>query len=95
VDLDYTKAMFLLENRLQELYFSDGAHSAPTDVECPSPFSRFRCKMRAAPVANQLPRGLSEVHLAVAWPAGAHARNISVTTFLSERGADAPSMVTP
>ena len=80
---EYTRALFLLEDRGQALYLTGANSGSSGEGLCSSTEKVFRCKAEISKLNNSPNSTLSEASVSVSWDSGKRGRNLLMSTFIA------------
>ena len=84
VHQDYSRALFLLEDKLEEAFCFKVADVFNPKLAVPEPLARFYYAMDMKDLIQEPWLGLKQLDLAVHWPSGTKDRSLDVRIFLPD-----------
>jgi type II secretory pathway pseudopilin PulG len=82
LDQEYTKALVLLENRLDRAFQQNIKEVAAADEPCPAPLDRFHYHAKLESLDSPDAGNLKRLEVTVSWPSGKKDRELSVVTYI-------------
>ncbi len=92
-DQERTKALLLLENQLQVGFWQGLAEGGERD--CPKPYGRFQCLMRAVSSPEGSPSQVQSVRVSVRWPFRKGSSEVMASALLENKDAYAQDPLYP